>query len=218
MDVVTEFGCQGLELDMPLIAWGSDLTWDGTKWQSNIRKNKARDPHTLRINSYRVLLTRGRDGLLVFVPDEANLDSTYEVLLSVGFQELKNRNGPILVTAGIIRKDDEILIAKRAEYQLWEFPGGKVEYGEDPRECLKREIKEELDFDIEVDEVFDLSSYMADDGTHYVIIFYYCKYIQGTPETKTHSETRWITRGQLPQFHFLPADSVIINKIGLKQS
>ena len=213
LDVVTEFGCQGLELDMPLLAWGSDLTWDGTKWQSNIRKNKARDPHTLRINSYRVLLTRGRDGLVVFVPEEADLDSTYQVLLSSGFQELKNRLGPILVTAGIIRKNDEILIAKREKDQLWEFPGGKVEYGEAPRECLRREIKEELDFDIEVEDVFDLTSFLAEDGTHYVILFYNCRYIQGTPEAKQHSEIKWTTREKLPQNYFLPADSIIIKKI-----
>jgi len=213
MDVVTEFGCQGLELDMPLIAWGSDLTWDGIKWQSNIRKNKARDPHTLRINSYRVLLTRGRDGLVVFVPEEADLDSTYEVLLSSGFQELKNRNGPILVTAGIIRKNDEILIAKREEYQLWEFPGGKVEYGEDPRECLMREIKEELDFDIEVDEVFELKSHMGEDGTHYIIIFYNCRYVQGTPEITGHSKIKWIACENISQYDFLPADSIVVRKI-----
>lgn len=198
---------------MPLLAWGSDLTWDGTKWQSNIRKNKARDPHNLRINSYRVLLTRGRDGLVVFVPEEADLDSTCQVLLSSGFQELKNQIGPVLVTARIIRKNDEILIAKREGDQLWEFPGGKVEYGEDPRDCLRREIKEELDFHIEVDDVFDSISFMADDGAHYVIIFYNCRYIQGTPEQKKHSDIKWITREKLPQFNFLPANSKIINDI-----
>ncbi len=84
-DTVTEFGCQGLELDMPLIAWGDDLLWSGKEWQSNIKRSQARDPHNLRINSYRVLLTRGRDGLVVFVPDEPEMDSTYDVLLSSGF-------------------------------------------------------------------------------------------------------------------------------------
>ena len=214
MEVVTEFGCQGLELDMPLIAWGSDLTWDGTTWQSNIRRNKARDPHTLRINSYRVLLTRGRDGLLVFVPEEENLDSTYEVLRSSGFQELKKKSGPILVTAGIIWKKNEILIAKRKEEQLWEFPGGKVDYGENPRDCLKREIKEELDFSIEVDDIVDSTSFIADDGTHYIIIFYNCRYIQGTPEMKKHMEIKWIDKENALEYNFLPADSTMINNFG----
>lgn len=214
LDVVTEFGCQGLELDMPLIAWGSDLTWDGSQWYSNIRRSKARDPHNLRINSYRVLLTRGRDGLVVFVPEEANMDSTYEALLFSGLLELKKQKGPVLVAAAIISKNDEILIAKREGSNLWEFPGGKVEYGEDPRDCLEREIKEELDCYVEVDDLYDSTSFIADDGTHYVIIFYNCRHIQGAPRKENHANVRWIDKKQIAQYNFLPADSIIIKKIG----
>jgi hypothetical protein len=65
----TEFQCQGLELDMPLICWGDDLGWADGAWRSFRRTMKARDSHQLRLNSYRVLLTRGRDGILIFVPD-----------------------------------------------------------------------------------------------------------------------------------------------------
>lgn len=57
------------------------------------------------------------------------------------------------VTAAIILKDNRVLIAQRAPGEnlagKWEFPGGKVEHGETPKECLKREISEELDVDIE---------------------------------------------------------------------
>jgi hypothetical protein len=66
---VTEFQCQGLELDLPLICWGDDLGWVDGRWQSFRRTLKAKDSHQLRLNSYRVLLTRGRDGMIVYVPD-----------------------------------------------------------------------------------------------------------------------------------------------------
>lgn len=89
-DVVTEFAIQGLELDMPIIGWETDMIWNGTEWEK-FRKNedKNSDNNTYRINSYRVLLTRGRDGFIVFVPPVSKLESVYDLLLSVGIKELK---------------------------------------------------------------------------------------------------------------------------------
>lgn len=88
-DVATEFACQGLELDFPIVAWGDDLVWDGHRWRSKPpRRSQARDPHRLRVNSYRVLLTRGRDGFVVFVPPEMAMDDTAEALLSAGLERL----------------------------------------------------------------------------------------------------------------------------------
>lgn len=85
-DVVTEFGCQGLEVDCALVAWGSDLLWDGSSWQMRkLRpKFKQHDPLTLRKNSYRVLLTRSRDGMIIFLPPEERFDKTELVLLAAG--------------------------------------------------------------------------------------------------------------------------------------
>ncbi|NEP17177.1 MAG: DUF2075 domain-containing protein [Leptolyngbya sp. SIO4C1] len=85
--VVTEFGCQGLELDFPIVCWGSDLTWqDG--WTSSVRQKNVSNPLRLRLNSYRVLLTRGRDGFVVFVPPEPAMDSTYDSLAAAGLEPL----------------------------------------------------------------------------------------------------------------------------------
>ena len=87
-DVATEFSCQGLELDFPIVCWGNDFTWDG-KWKSPAAKrSKAKDPHQLRVNSYRVLLTRGRDGFIVFVPNEIGMQSTYEALKGARVREI----------------------------------------------------------------------------------------------------------------------------------
>jgi len=86
----TEFQCQGLELDLPIVGWGQDLHWEGRAWQSPPqRRSQARDPHKLRLNSYRVLLTRGRDGSVLYVPDAgAAFDTDYEALHRSGAQVL----------------------------------------------------------------------------------------------------------------------------------
>lgn len=85
-DVVTEFGCQGLEVDCALVAWGNDLLWDGTSWQMRrLRpKFKQHDPLALRKNSYRVLLTRSRDEIVIFLPPEDRFQQTEMVLLAAG--------------------------------------------------------------------------------------------------------------------------------------
>jgi hypothetical protein len=85
-EVVTEFGCQGLELDMAIVAWGNDFMWSGKNWE--LRKMRTRipqiDPHQLRLNSYRVLLTRSREGIIVFIPPRPEFDATEHALLAAG--------------------------------------------------------------------------------------------------------------------------------------
>jgi hypothetical protein len=93
VDCVTEFGAQGLELDSVLLAWGTDLIRQGGKWSSaNARRyqrpSRVKDAHQLRINAYRVLLTRGRDATIVFVPLLSEMDETYEHLRLSGFGSL----------------------------------------------------------------------------------------------------------------------------------
>lgn len=86
---VSEFDCQGLEVDMPIVGWGTDMLWEGSGW-SKFKENESvdSDANTYRVNSYRVLLTRGRDGFIAFVPDESRFDSTYDVLVQVGIMKL----------------------------------------------------------------------------------------------------------------------------------
>ena len=86
----TEFHCQGLEIDMPLIGWSNDMLWDGEKWE-RYKKSEAYDSdvNTYRRNSYRVLLTRGRDGFVIFVPDTPEMNPVYDMLRSVGIERLE---------------------------------------------------------------------------------------------------------------------------------
>ena len=86
-NVVTEFACQGLELDMPILAWDADWIYNNG-WNDMSPNRNAKDSKKLRKNSYRVLLTRGRDGLVIFVPNENTLDNTYQVLLDAGCKTL----------------------------------------------------------------------------------------------------------------------------------
>jgi hypothetical protein len=96
--VATEFSSQGLELDFALLAWGSDLLWTEREWSVEFAgKNRPplRDPLTVRKNVYRVLLTRGRDGTVAFVPPDPRMDATFERLHAVGFRALSPpRDGP----------------------------------------------------------------------------------------------------------------------------
>ena len=89
--VATEFASQGLELDCALLAWGSDLLWTETGWTirySGGTRSPLRDPLAVRKNVYRVLLTRGRDGTVIFVPPDERMDETYARLISSGVSPL----------------------------------------------------------------------------------------------------------------------------------
>ena len=88
-DCVTEFGAQGLELDAALMAWGTDFRKLNGKWSTGDsgkydKSVEVRDPYQLRLNSYRVLLTRGREATVIFVPPVPEMDETFEYLVACG--------------------------------------------------------------------------------------------------------------------------------------
>jgi hypothetical protein len=104
---VTEFGAQGLELDAALLAWGTDFIRTDDRWSNanarGYRKKLVRDPFQLRINAYRVLLTRARDAIVVFVPRLPVLDSTFDYLTASGFKVLTPEpadQGPVNLVSG----------------------------------------------------------------------------------------------------------------------
>lgn len=99
---VTEFGCQGLELDLPIVCWGEDYRWTGSEWSLTPvrRKYRQEDPQALLENAYRVLLTRGRDGLVIFVPDDPRLDQTEHALLAAGMRPLPQSTEDVQAALG----------------------------------------------------------------------------------------------------------------------
>ena len=93
-DCMTEFGAQGLELDAALLAWGTDFIrkdghWSNAKARSYKEKSRVKNPFQLRMNAYRVLLTRGRDATVVFIPTIKDVDETYQYLVDSGFREME---------------------------------------------------------------------------------------------------------------------------------
>jgi len=95
---VTEFGAQGLELDAALLAWGTDFVRLNGRWSNAGARGYKRGAHIkdafqLRVNAYRVLLTRGRDATVVYVPRLPVLDETYDYLASAGLRQLNGAVG-----------------------------------------------------------------------------------------------------------------------------
>ena len=77
-------------LPMPLIGWDNDMLWDGTKWAKfKSAEPESSDVNTYRKNSYRVLLTRGRDGFVIYVPPAKEMDPVYEILLEAGIKTVE---------------------------------------------------------------------------------------------------------------------------------
>ena len=72
---------------MPIIGWGDDMRWNGSSW---VPSGATQDDRDYRINSYRVLLTRGRDGFLVFIPPTPDMAPIEEVFQKVGVRKLEN--------------------------------------------------------------------------------------------------------------------------------
>lgn len=95
----------------------------------------------------------------------------------------------------------------------WEFPGGKIEEWETPKEALKREIMEELDTEIKVGKLIDTIEY--DYPTfHLSMDCFWCEIVKGELVLKEHEAARWLTREQLGEVEWLPADVTLIEKVG----
>jgi 8-oxo-dGTP diphosphatase len=123
---------------------------------------------------------------------------------------------PILVTAAIIKKESKILIGKRAPNRhlagYWEFPGGKIEIGETPQECLKREIKEELGIIIKVNDLFMENEHQYDQKMIHLKAFE-CEYLSGEIVLKDHDQIEWVEVSEFVNFVFAPADIPFINAL-----
>lgn len=120
------------------------------------------------------------------------------------------------VTAAIILKGNKVLIAQRAPADnlagKWEFPGGKLEFRETLQECLKREIREELDVEIEVLDFFGESIYGYHSGT-IKLMAYWCKWISGDFTLRVHTKIAWVNQHELDLYDFAPADIPLVEKL-----
>lgn len=121
----------------------------------------------------------------------------------------------IRVVAAIILDDDKVFATQRGYGEFkdgWEFPGGKIDKGETPEEALVREIKEELDTQIEVINLLDTIEYDYP-NFHLSMDCFICKIRSGTLVLKEHEAAKWLTKEELYSVDWLPADLGLIPKI-----
>ncbi len=119
----------------------------------------------------------------------------------------------INVVAAIIQDSDGRYFATQRGYgewkDWWEFPGGKVESGENSVEALKREIKEELAAEISVDDKLCMVEYDYP-KFHLSMDCYMCRLVSGVPTLLEHEDSRWLKKEELNTVKWLPADKEIV--------
>lgn len=121
----------------------------------------------------------------------------------------------IHVSAAIIIKDNKIFVTQRGYGEFkdwWEFPDGKIEEGETPEECLKREIKEELKADINIDKYLCTVEYDYP-NFHLKMECFICSLIDGHLELVEAEDAKFITKDQLDNIDFLPADLLVVKEL-----
>ena len=124
--------------------------------------------------------------------------------------------GIMNVTAAVIQRDGLVLIGRRkaGDYYggYWEFPGGKIEYGETMEECLERELREELGVECIVGPLLTDRVYDYPDRTVRILSFT-VEITGGEPEPLEHDEIRWVSPDDLFSFSFVPADIPIVEAV-----
>jgi 8-oxo-dGTP diphosphatase len=121
----------------------------------------------------------------------------------------------INVAAAIIRDKNKIFATKRGYGEFkggWEFPGGKIEIGETPKEALIREIQEELDVLVEVGELVEIVEYDYP-SFHLTMHCFLCTMKAGDLVLKEHEEALWLTKENLNSVDWLPADKGLVEKL-----
>jgi 8-oxo-dGTP diphosphatase len=129
---------------------------------------------------------------------------------------MRNRT-PLLVSAAIIYRHNEVLIGQRRKagrHSLkWEFPGGKVESGETPQQGLARELQEELAIKAKVGG--ELARYEHDypSGSRMRLFFFSVTEFEGEPEARVFEQIRWTSLEALPEFDFLEGDIDFVRRL-----
>lgn len=121
------------------------------------------------------------------------------------------------VVAALIVRDGKVLICQRTKYQpmplKWEFPGGKIETGEQPHDALRRELDEELGIDARIgDEVVRLK-HQYRSGIAIQLRFFVVRDYQGEIENRIFRDVRWAALTDLPQYDFLEADLRLVRDL-----
>lgn len=117
----------------------------------------------------------------------------------------------------MIVRDHSVLACQRTRHQTlplkWEFPGGKIETGEQPRNALQRELEEELGIVAKIGDEVSRVRHDYKDGKRVELRFYRVTEFHGEVENRIFRDVRWIPRRNLPQYDFLEADVELVKQI-----
>ena len=121
----------------------------------------------------------------------------------------------LVVVAAVIEKHGAFLVARRQHgvhlAGLWEFPGGKIDPAETHAAALRREMREELDSDVEVQDLLFHTTHAYPDRT--VTLYFYRCVLKGTPRPLLGQQMRWVPRAELASLGFPPADEELIRQL-----
>ncbi len=121
------------------------------------------------------------------------------------------------VVAALLVRGPEILCCQRTEYQAlplkWEFPGGKIEAGEEPPEALTRELEEELGIHAEIGSKVVQLQHTYQNGNAVELHFFRVENYEGELQNRIFREIRWVNRHDLPTLDFLEADRTLVQQI-----
>jgi len=129
---------------------------------------------------------------------------------------MKHRS-PLLVSAGIIHRNGTVLVGQRRRCDRhplkWEFPGGKVEFGESPQQALVRELREELQIEASVGH--ELARYEHDypSGSRIHLLFFVVRDFRGEPCARVFEQISWIALGSLTKLDFLEGDLDFVRRL-----
>ena len=122
----------------------------------------------------------------------------------------------VVVAAAILQCEGKILLTRRKlnahQGGLWEFPGGKREVGETLEQCLKRELKEEVDIEVGALKHFSVLRYRYPEK-EVELHFFTCSIVQGDPKPLGCIEIAWVTKGELAFYEFPAADRPVLRQI-----
>ena len=121
----------------------------------------------------------------------------------------------IEVVSAIIKHNKKILITRRSygEFEnMWEFPGGKMELGETRGEALRREIKEELELDVDISSYLTTVDYDYSDF-HLKMHCFICAIGGGELRLNSHNDAKWTTLEELSELNWVPADILVIENL-----
>ena len=146
-------------------------------------------------------------------------------MLSTGLNEgvetgQRDEMKTLLVVAGLVIEQGRVLMTQRREDSLhgllWEFPGGKMEEGEEPRQALKRELEEELGIEVEVGRFFEATFYLYPEFP-LLLLVYHCRIVRGVARPLKARDLRWVNLQQMKELTLPPADEPIRKSLSSSQ-